>query len=104
MTRTNAGSTPENRADGPSSRRRATSVPSVEGAFLGVLPGRTCSPDSDFRAVIRVFTTHMGVVRRTVALPAIAPAIIDSIVVSLLDGRPAFTAAFSKAARDHSYQ
>lgn len=59
--------------------------------------------ESFLRAVIRVLTTHMGFVMRTVALPAIAPAIIDSIVVSFLDARPAFNAARSKPARVHSY-
>ena len=39
----------------------------------------------------------------TVADPAMAPAIIDSIVVSFLEARPALTAARSKAARVHSY-
>ena len=61
------------------------------------------SPDSCFRAVMRVLTTQIGFVRITVALPANAPAIIDSAVVSLRVPRPACSAAFSKAARDHSY-
>jgi hypothetical protein len=40
----------------------------------------------------------------TVALPAIAPAIMDSRVVSFFEARPAETAPFSKAERVHSYQ
>ena len=39
----------------------------------------------------------------TVALPAMAPAIIDSTVVSFFEARPALTAARSKKARVHSY-
>ena len=39
----------------------------------------------------------------TVAEPAMAPAIMDSIVVSFFDARPAFRAARSKKARVHSY-
>ena len=52
---------------------------------------------------MRVLTTQIGFVMRTVALPARAPAIIDSTVVSFLDARPALMAARSKAARVHSY-
>ena len=59
--------------------------------------------DSDWQAVIRVLTTHTGLVMRTVALPATAPAIIDSIVVSFLDARELRIAALSKKARVHSY-
>lgn len=50
-----------------------------------------------------MFTTHIGFVMRTVALPATAPAIIDSIVVSFLDARELRIAARSKKARVHSY-
>lgn len=105
MTRTRAGITPAKSVAGPSSRRIERSVARVEGAFLGLeLVGRTgSSVDSDFRAVIRVLTTQIGLVKSTVAEPANAPAAIDSIVVSLFDGRPAVTAARSKNARDHSY-
>ncbi len=59
--------------------------------------------ESAWRAVIRVLTTHTGFVMRTVALPATAPAIIDSIVVSFLDTREERTAARSRNARVHSY-
>lgn len=103
MTRTSAGMTPANRRAGPSSRMRASSVPSVDGAFAGFAPGRTCSSDSDFRAVMRVLMTQIGFVMRTVALPASAPASMDSRVVSLEDARPALSAAFSKKDRVHSY-
>lgn len=47
--------------------------------------------------------TQMGLVMSTVALPARAPAIMDSTAVSLLEVRPARMAARSKAARVHSY-
>ena len=79
------------------------SVPIVEGALAGFAPGSTCSSDSDLRAVMRVFTTQIGFVIKTVALPAIAHAIIDSTVVSFFEARPAFRAAFSKKALVHSY-
>ena len=49
----------------------------------------------DCCAVMRVLTTQMGLVVRTVALPAMAPAIMDSIVVSFLDAREERTAARS---------
>lgn len=75
----------------------------MEGALAGVAPGRTCSSESDLRVVMRVLTTQIGFVRRTVADPARAPAIMDSMVVSFLEGRPALRAAFSKKARVHSY-
>lgn len=55
------------------------------------------------RAVIRVFITQIGLVMRTVALPAIAPAIIDSRVVSFWDARPARSAARVNRERVHSY-
>lgn len=79
-------------------------MPRVEGALEGVAPGRTCSSDSDLRAVMRVLMTQMGLVMSTVAAPARAPAIIDSAVVSFLDARFALRAAFSKKLRVHSYQ
>lgn len=74
----------------------------VDGALAGLLPG-SVSLDSDLRAVMRVLTTQMGLVMRTVALPAMAPAIIDSMVVSFFEARPDLMAAFSKPARVHSY-
>lgn len=77
----------------------------VEG-FEGVLlvpPGSSCEEEVLDLAVMRVFTTQMGLVIRTVALPARAPASIDSTVVSLEEARPALMAARSKAARVHSY-
>lgn len=68
-------------------------------------PGRLSSWDegSDCLAVMRVLTTQMGFVIRTVALPAIAPAIMDSMVVSFLEAREERMAARSKNARVHSY-
>lgn len=65
--------------------------------------GRSEEEGFDWRAVILVLTTHIGFVMRTVALPAIAPAIIDSMVVSFLDVRELRIAARSKKARVHSY-
>lgn len=104
ITRTNAGRTPAKRAAGPSSRRSASSVPIVDGALFGLSPpDRAGSVTSALRAVIRVLTTQIGLVIRTVALPARAPAIIDSMVVSLFEARPALRAARSKPARVHSY-
>ena len=52
---------------------------------------------------MRVLMTQIGFVMSTVALPARAPAIMDSTVVSRLETRPARMAARSKAARVHSY-
>lgn len=110
-----AGSTPAKRAEGPSVRRRERRVESVDAeGFLGgwetVLgPGRDASSvdvdeEEDWeRAVIRVLTTQMGFVMRTVALPAMAPAIMDSMVVSFLEAREERMAARSKKARVHSY-
>ena len=102
MTRTRAGSTPANSAVGPSLRKRDTSVEMVEG-FLEGLPSLKGRVSPCERAVIRVLTTQIGFVISTVALPAIAPAIMDSIVVSFLEARPALIAARSKPARVHSY-
>jgi hypothetical protein len=51
-----------------------------------------------------VLTTQIGFVSMTVADPAIAPAIMDSMVVSFFEARPAVTAAFSNPDRVHSYQ
>lgn len=102
-TNTNAGITPANSLENPSSLIMLASVPMVEGFFAGVEPGRVGSSDSDFRAVMRVFTTQIGFVMSTVAEPAMAPAIIDSMVVSFLDARLDFRAALSKNARVHSY-
>jgi hypothetical protein len=51
-----------------------------------------------------VLTTQIGLVSKTVADPAMAPAIIDSTVVSLFEARPVLIAALSKAPRVHSYQ
>lgn len=105
MTSTRAGMTPENRRAKPSSRIRAKRVPRVEGAFCAGVgaPGSDSSEDSDLRVVMRVLTTQMGFVIKTVALPAMAPAIMDSTVVSLEEARPALRAAFSKKERVHSY-
>lgn len=52
---------------------------------------------------MRVLTTQMGFVSSTVAEPAMAPAIIDSMVVSFMLARPDLRAAFSKKERVHSY-
>ena len=105
ITNTNAGNTPAKSASVPSSLNNLLIVASVEGLLAGLLkePGRSNSEDSDFRAVIRVFTTQIGFVMRTVALPARAPASMDSMVVSLDDARADFIAALSKNARVHSY-
>ena len=65
--------------------------------------GSSLFSDGASRAVMRVLTTQIGFVIRTVAEPAIAPAIIDSIVVSFFEARPAFRAARSNPARVHSY-
>ena len=105
MTSTNAGSTPANNAVGPSSLNSDISVARVDGFFLGLPspPGSSVSCDSDCRAVIRVLTTQIGFVMSTVALPAMAPAIIDSTVVSLEKARADLIAARSKKERVHSY-
>lgn len=75
--------------------------------FLGVgdfwRVGSSWLSDEDWRAVMRVLTTQMGFVMRTVAEPAIAPARMDSRVVSFLDAREVRIAARSKKARVHSY-
>jgi hypothetical protein len=102
MTKTKAGMTPANRRAGPSSRTKAKSVLSVEGAFWAGV-GAPGSVSSDFRVVMRVFMTQMGFVISTVALPARAPASMLSTVVSLEEARPALSAAFSKKERVHSY-
>ncbi len=109
MTRTRAGRTPAKRAVGPSSRKRVNSVARVEGFRAGFSvappgPGSSSLDDSDCRAVMRVFTTQIGFVIRTVADPAMAPAIILSTVVSLEEARNFRMAARSKNARVHSYQ
>lgn len=84
MTSTSAGSTPAKRAAGPSSRKRERRVLIVEGfrTFSAVEGEGSEDGESVERAVIRVFMTQIGLVMRTVALPANAPAIIDSTVVS----------------------
>lgn len=109
MTRTRAGKTPAKSAPGPSVRRRERRVETVEGLDLGAVAGSgneslsSAAEEEDFRAVMRVLTTQMGFVIRTVALPAMAPAIMDSIVVRFLEARDERTAARSKNARVHSY-
>jgi hypothetical protein len=75
----------------------------VEGALEGTEPGSNGSSESFLRVVMRVLTTQMGFVRRTVAEPAMAPAIMDSMVVSFMLARPDLRAAFSKNERVHSY-
>lgn len=104
MTSISAGNTPAKRAVGPSSRKRERRVLIVEG-FRGfwVVDGEESEGDSEERAVILVFMTQIGLVMRTVALPASAPAIIDSTVVSFWDARPARSAARVNNARVHSY-
>lgn len=82
-----------------------SSVPSVDDFFAGFPPGGGRSDSQSApRAVMRVLTTQVRFVIITVALPARAPASIDSMVVSFLEARPALRAAFSNQARDHSYQ
>lgn len=106
MTNTSAGSTPAKRAVGPSVRKRERTVARVEGFFgldSGCVEGDGREEGSDCRVVIRVLTTQIGLVIRTVAEPAMAPAIIDSTVVSFLEARELFIAARSKKARVHSY-
>lgn len=105
MTSTRAGSTPAKRAVGPSSLKRERSVPMVDGFEEALLepPGSCCEEEVSDLAVMRVLTTQMGLVISTVALPARAPASMDSTVVSLEEARPALMAARSKAARVHSY-
>ena len=97
MTSTRAGSTPANSARGPSSRRRERSVCSVEG-FRGD-DDREVEEEGE-AAVMRVLMTQIGFVISTVALPANAPASIDSMVESFCDSRPA---RLEKTARVHSY-
>ena len=58
---------------------------------------------SALRAVMRVLTTQIGFVQRTVAEPARAPANMDSTVVRRRDRRPEARARRSKKERDHSY-
>ena len=107
MTSTSAGKTPENNASGPSSLNKLIKVAIVDG-FLGGFsdsiagPGRSELEDSDCRAVMRVLTTQIGFVISTVALPAMAPAIMDSRVVSFWEARVR-RAAREKNARVHSY-
>ena len=107
-TRTSAGNTPARRVVGPSNLQSAIRVAKLDG-FRAGLPdsaqdvGSFEEEEPAWRVVIRVLTTHIGFVMRTVALPAIAPAIIDSIVVSFLDAREVRIAARSKKARVHSY-
>ena len=80
----------------------------MEGFFCGALEeevevGRAGSDEEDWRAVIRVLTTQIGFVIRTVAEPAMKPAVMDSRVVSFLEARPVRRAARSKKERVHSY-
>lgn len=108
MTRIKAGKTPAKSAPGPSVRSRERSVEMVEGLDLGAAAaGSGKDPLSeegdDCRAVMRVLTTQMGFVIRTVALPAMAPAIMASMVVSFFEAREERMAARSKNARVHSY-
>lgn len=116
MTNTSAGITPLKNARMPPSLKRSVIVPIVVGAFCGCVgPDGSWSVGSPLdvvaivgvgvrlRAVMRVLTTQIGLVIRTVAEPARAPAAMDSRVVSLERERPDLVAAFSKAARDHSY-
>ena len=106
MTSTNAGSTPAKSAMSPSSRRRESRVPIVEGLRGGLpieeLVGRA-DVDSAVRAVILVLITQIGLVMSTVALPAIAPAIMDSTVVSFWEARRERRAARENRSRVHSY-
>ena len=68
--------------------------------------GRVGEEEEGFslRAVMRVLTTQIGFVIRTVAEPARAPASMDSTVVSLEERRVGWRRARrSKKERDHSY-
>ena len=106
MTRIRAGSTPVKNAANPSSRKREYTVRIVERLHGGLevedWVGRV-EVDSVVRAVIRVFITQIGFVISTVALPAIAPAIMDSTVVSFCDARRLRRAARENRSRVHSY-
>ncbi len=106
MTRTRAGRTPAKRAVGPSVANRVRMVWRVEG-FLGGgedwTDGVGREEVGDWRAVMRVFMTQIGFVIRTVAEPARAPAIMDSMVVSFFEAREERMAARSKKARVRSY-
>ena len=117
MTRTNAGNTPANNAVGPSSRSKVRSVDIVEGDLFdfedpesdcvaggGKVPEDEGEDEGELcLAVIRVFTTQMGFVMKTVAEPAIAPANIDSKVVRFLLALEVRIAARMKKERVHSY-
>src|ERR1700761_577514 len=96
MTSTKAGMTPAKSPDRPSSRRIWKKTPKVEAFLGGALLGPPGSVSCDLGAVMRVLTTHIGFVIKTVRLPATAPAAMDSIAVSFLDARPDLMAAFSK--------
>jgi hypothetical protein len=114
-TNTSAGRTPANKLPMPSLLIIANSVPIVLGRFaFGSCP--VCTPfsrsaaevgavelASALRAVMRVLTTQIGFVQRTVAEPARAPASIDSMVVRRREERPEARARRSKKERDHSY-
>lgn len=106
MTSNRAGSTPAKNAVNPSSRKRENTVRIVEGLRAGLeveeWVGRV-ELLSAVRAVIRVLITQIGFVIRTVALPAIAPAIMDSTVVSFRDARRLRRAARENKSRVHSY-
>ena len=106
MTSTRAGNTPANSALKPSSRIRLRSVQRVDGDLADLVspPGSPFSLDPFFLAVILVLTTQIGLVIRTVALPARAPAMMLSMVVSFFEARPARVAARSNPALVHSYQ
>lgn len=107
MTKTKAGSTPAKRAVGPSSANNVLMVFSVDGfraGFSDWMEGVGRSDDEwDCRAVMRVLTTQIGFVIRTVAEPAMAPAIMDSMVVSFFEALEDRIAARSKKSRVHSY-
>lgn len=102
MTSMRAGNTPAKSAVGPSFRRSESRVLSVEGLRAGLGEGRE-EEGEGVCAVMRVLMTQIGFVIRTVALPARAPASIDSMVVSFCEARPARRAARDRRARVHSY-
>lgn len=107
MTSTRAGRTPAKSAVGPSSLNSASNVASVDGFFFEMgfsdeVAGEG-SEDSDWRAVMRVFTTQMGLVMRTVAEPAMAPQRIDSRVVRVWEVRARRRGVRVKKVRVHSY-
>ena len=101
-TKMREGNTPAKRAVGPSVVKSFVKVAKVDGFRLILLDltEDVRRPDEERESVrcdvILVLITHIGLVIRTVKLPAIAPATMDSIVVSFFDVREVRPAACSK--------